>query len=50
MRGEVDCLDFLVAEKLSMSLGQVRALPNAEMEEWRVFYEFRSAMEDFYGR
>lgn len=28
-----------------MSLGQVRALPNAEIEEWRAFLYYRSEMQ-----
>lgn len=47
MLGEVDVLDFILAEKLGMSLGQVRALPNSELVEWAAFETWRGAMADF---
>jgi hypothetical protein len=47
MLEEIDVLDFLLAQDLGMSLTQVRALPNTEHVEWRAFYEYRAAMQDF---
>lgn len=46
MCGEVDALDFVLAEKLGMTLAAVRSLPNSEIVEWRQFYEYRAAMAD----
>lgn len=50
MSGAIDTFDFLLAEKLGMSLGQVRELPNSEVTEWRSFWEFRAAMEELHSR
>lgn len=47
MENEVDAFDFVLAEALGMSLTEVRALPNTEHEEWRAFYEWRRAMQEF---
>lgn len=40
----VDPIDFVLAETLGMSLGQVRALPNTEVVEWRAFLYWRNEM------
>jgi hypothetical protein len=45
MLGDLDPLDFLLAEGLGKTLGEIRALPNAEVVEWRAFYKYRSEME-----
>ena len=45
MLGEHDPLDFVLAENLGMSLGQVRSLPNSEYVEWAAFYKYRHEME-----
>ena len=50
MFGEVDVLDYLVAEALGKTLGEVRALPQAELTEWKAFYTYRAAMADFKQR
>ena len=50
MCDEIDAFDFVLAQDLSMSLGQVRALSNAEVVEWQAFYKYRLAMEDFHRR
>lgn len=47
MTGEVDTLDFLVAEALGRTLEEVRALPQYEMTEWKAFYTYRAAMTDY---
>jgi hypothetical protein len=44
MMGEVDIFPFLLAEKLGMTLGEVRAMPNAEYEEWRAYHEVTQAL------
>ena len=41
MLGEVDSFDFLLAEKLGKSLGEVRAWPAIEVEQWRALYHVR---------
>lgn len=40
--GELDAIDFMLAQDLGMSLGDVRALPNSEVEEWRGWYQVRA--------
>jgi hypothetical protein len=50
MLGEIGDLEFVVAERLGLSLGQVHDLPNAELEDWRAFYEYRAAMRDLEAR
>lgn len=46
MDGAADPFDFILAEALGMSLGQVRALPNSEIVEWSAFYKWRHAMQE----
>lgn len=48
--GDVDDIDFHLAEGLGLSLGQVRALPESEIVEWRAFYKYRAAMDDLAAR
>lgn len=49
MEDEVDAFDFVLAQDLKLTLGQVRALPNSEVVEWRAFYEYRAAMMEHEG-
>ncbi len=46
MKGEIDYFDFVLAQDLGMSLGEVRSLPNIELVEWRAFYHYRNAMNE----
>lgn len=46
MTGDVDAVDFILAEKLGKHLHEIRELPNSEVEEWIAFYEYRNAQED----
>ena len=50
MLGEVDMFDFILAEKLGMTLAQVRALPNAEWVEWRAYHKVRHALSNMKER
>jgi hypothetical protein len=38
--------DFVLGEALHKSLGEVRALPNAEVVEWMAFWAYRRALEE----
>jgi len=38
--------DFVLAEMLGKSLGEVRALPNAEVVEWMAFLAYRRALAE----
>ena len=38
--------DFVLAEMLGKSLGEVRALPNAEVVEWIAFLAYRRALAE----
>ena len=38
--------DFVLAELLGKSLGEVRALPNAEVVEWMAFLAYRRALAE----
>ena len=38
--------DFVLGELLGKSLGEVRALPNAEVVEWMAFLAYRRAMAE----
>ena len=38
--------DFVLAELLGKSLGEIRALPNAEVVEWMAFLAYRRAMAE----
>jgi hypothetical protein len=38
--------DFVLAELLGKSLGEVRALPNAEVVEWTAFLAYRRALAE----
>lgn len=46
MLEEIDALPFVLAERLGKSLGQVRAMPNAEIVEWRAFFKYRHALQE----
>jgi hypothetical protein len=50
MLEEIDPIDFLLAESLGKSLGEVRALPNSEIVEWRAFLRWRSEMQRLHSR
>lgn len=45
MRGEVDALDFILAEQWGCTLAEVRALPAAEVEEWRSWRVVRTELD-----
>ena len=38
--------DFVLAEMLGKSLGEVRALPNAEVVEWMAYLAYRRALAE----
>ena len=38
--------DFVLAELLGKSLGEIRALPNAEVVEWMAFLAYRRAVAE----
>lgn len=42
LQGEIDAFDFVLGEKLSMSLEQVRALPWGEIEAWKAYFQVKS--------
>lgn len=46
MEGTVDAFDFVLAEALGAQLSEIRALPALEVEEWKAFYEYRSAIRE----
>ena len=41
--------DFVLAVLLGKTLGEVRALPNAEVVEWLAFLAYRRAMAEVEG-
>lgn len=49
MLGDLDPLDFLLAEKLGKTLAEIRALPNAEVEAWRAFHRVRGELEKLHA-
>lgn len=46
MEGEMDAFDFILAERLGMTLAQVDAMSNNEYVRWRAFAVYRAAMAD----
>ena len=44
--GVLDVTDFVLGEALHMSLGEVRAMPSAEVVEWLAFFAYRRAMAE----
>jgi hypothetical protein len=38
--------DFVLGELLGKSLGEIRALPNAEVVEWLAFLAYRRALAE----
>jgi hypothetical protein len=46
MEGDLDPFDFLLAEKLGMSLAQVDAMSNNEYLRWRAWTVYRQAMAE----
>lgn len=49
MLGEIDALDFMLAEALGKTLGEIRSMPNSELVEWRAYYRVRAEMEKLHG-
>lgn len=50
MLGDADLISFVLAERLGKSLGEVRALPRREIEEWAAFYAYRDLHEELNSR
>lgn len=50
MTGTLDSFDFTLAQDLSRTLGEVRAMPNSEVVEWRAYYRYHTAMDDLARR
>ena len=50
MLGTHDLLTFVLAERLGKTLGEVRALPRREVEEWAAFYRYRELHEELRAR
>lgn len=50
MKGDGITPDFVLAEKLGRSVGEVRALPNTEFEEWCEYYEIKGVLTDLAQR
>lgn len=50
MFGDADPFEFFLADRLGLTLHEVRGMPNHEVEEWRAFHHYRRAMEDFEAR
>jgi hypothetical protein len=50
MMGERSDFDFVLAETLGKTLGEIRATPNIEIVEWRAFYKYRAAMKEAHAR
>ena len=46
MEGDLDPFDFVLAERLGMTLAQVGAMSNNEYTRWRAFYVYRDAMSE----
>lgn len=42
----MDVADFVLGELLHKSLGEIRALPNAEVVEWLAFLAYRRALQE----
>jgi hypothetical protein len=42
--------DFILAELLGKSLGEIRSLPNAEVVEWMAFLAYRRAVAELEQR
>lgn len=48
MEGELDPLDFVIAEKLGATIEEMEdRLSNREYLAWRAFHVYRAAMRDF---
>jgi hypothetical protein len=46
MEEEMDPFDFVLAERLHLTLAQVGAMSNNEYLRWRAFYVYRDAMAE----
>ena len=46
MEGDLDPFDFMLAEKLGLTLAQVGAMSNHEYLRWRAFHVYRNAMAE----
>ncbi len=44
--GVLDVSDFVLGEALGKSLGEIQALPSAEVVEWLAFFSYRRAMAE----
>jgi hypothetical protein len=50
MLEEISPLDYILATRLSKSLGEIRAMPNAEIVEWSVYLEYEAEMTKLHSR
>jgi hypothetical protein len=47
MDGSIDSDEFIVAERLRMTVGELRVrMANNEYHQWRAFYRWRAAQEE----
>lgn len=46
MEGEMDAFDFILAEKLGMTLAEIGGMSNHEYTRWRAFHVYRKSMMD----
>jgi hypothetical protein len=46
LHGEWDGFEFFLGEKLGKNLGEIGALPNTEIVEWRAWFVHKQLMED----
>ncbi len=46
----MDVFDFMLAERLHITLAQVGQMSNHEYLRWRAFYTYRAAMGELAGK
>ena len=46
VEGDLDPFDFLLAERLHLTLAQVGAMSNNEYLRWRAWHVYRAAMDE----
>lgn len=50
MEGEMDAFEFVLAERLGMTLADIGRMSNHEFLRWRAFYTYRAAMREMKQR
>jgi hypothetical protein len=50
VEGNLDAFEFVLAEKLGMTLAEIGEMSNNEFIRWRAFYSYRAAQRELQSK